>query len=329
MAGMPNLRIIYSNTVSQATLTASSTAGALAAANMLNDRKASVHRSVGTTVAYTLKWATPQHVGGVALPATNLSPKALIRVRLFADEAMTDLVADTGVRKACPTTSLGLYNWDAPIDARAFAFGGASKVAAWFSSQPQTVRACSIVIEDLDNSAGYIDCSRLVVGPFWEAPKNADYGATAGVSDLSKVVRSDSGDAMVVRGPMFETMSLPMSELTETARATLAKIVRSYGASQNLFFSLLPEAPVADVPVTLEDGSPLTLGSPLEALSFGDLALEFGGGAVGADTSGADVFVQGEASAEHDHMIYGRRASGPFRFDFFNSFSASIEIESW
>lgn len=328
MAGMPNLRVIYSNVANQADLTASSTAGTLVASNMLNERKVSVHRSVGTSVSYTLKWATPQHIGCVALPATNLTHKALLRVRLFADEAMTALVADSGVRKAGPTSSSGLYNWGAPVDARAFAYGGASKVAAWFSAQPQNVRACSIVLEDLDNPAGYIDCARIVAGPFWEAPKNADYGATAGVNDLSKVTRSDSGDSMVQRGPMFETMSLQMSELTETARATLAKIVRSAGSGQNLFYSLLPEFPVSDVPVTLEDGTPLSLGAPNETLSFGDLALDLGG-PVTADTSGSDVFVQGEASAEHDHMIYGRRASGAFRFDYFDGFSLPIEIEGW
>lgn len=309
MAAMPNLRIIYSNAADSSTVTASSTAGTLVAANMLNERKVSVHRSVGVSVTYTLTWAKPQRVGGVALPATNLSQHATIRVRLYEDAEHTVPVGDSGVRQACPTSTLGLYDWGAPRDARAFPFGGASKVAVWFPDQPSTVVACTIELSDPDNEAGYIDCSRLVVGPYWEPEKNADYGANAGVTDLSKVVRSDSGDAMTLRGPMFETMRLQMSDLKETSRGNLAKIIRSAGASRNLFYSLLPLAPRPVVPISVG-----------EDLLSGGVAL---------GSPGSDIFVAGDASAEQDHMIYGKRANGAFTFEHFDAFSLPIEIEGW
>ena len=324
---MPNLRIIYSNAADSATVTASSTAGTLVAANMLNERKVSVHRSVGVAVGYLLTWDKPQRVGGVALPATNLSRFAKIRVRLFEDVGLTTLIGDSGTRDACPTSTLGLFDWGAPRDARAFPFGGASKVSLWFPGQPSTVRACTIELTDVGSEAGYIDCARLVVGPYWEAEKNADYGGSAGVTDLSKVVRSDSGDTMTLRGPLFDSMRLQMSDLKEVARANLAKIIRSAGSSRNLFYSLLPEAPVPDEPIGVA-GAPLLSEDPVVEIEVDGQVLSLGG-VLSAENPNSELYLSGDASAEQDHMIYGKRANGAFSFDYFNGFSLPIEIEGW
>lgn len=276
---MPNMRLIYDNVASSATLTTSSTAGLLVASNMLTDVKSAVHRSTGTSVSYTLTWAANQAVGGVALPATNLTSTATIRVQLYSDTAGTVQIADSGTVSACPSTQLGLFGWGSNINANAFAHGGASKTAVWFSTQLNTVRRCVITLTDTSNPAGYIDCARLVLGPYWEAPYNPKYGATAGTQDLTKVDRSEAGDQLTVRGSQFQTMNLDLALLTEPKRAELAKIIRSIGSHRSVFLSLLP-------------GS-------------------------------------SSATAEQDHMIYGKRSSSPFTFDFFNSFSTQIEIEGW
>ena len=276
---MPNLRLIYDNVASSATLTASTTAGTLAASNMLTDVKSAVHRSTGTSVTYTLTWASAQTVGGVALPATNLTSTATIRVQLYSDTAGTTQIADSGTVSACPSSQLGLFGWGASINANAFAHGGASKAAVWFSTQFSTVRRCVITLTDASNLAGYIDCARLVLGPYWEAAYNPKYGATAGTQDLTKVDRSEAGDQLTVRGPQFQTMSLDLALLTEAKRSELAKIIRSIGSHRSVFLSLLP----------------------------GNSA----------------------ATAEQDHMIYGKRSSSPFTFDFFNAFSTQIEVEGW
>lgn len=326
---MANLRVIYSNAADQATLTASTTSGSLVAANMLNERKASVHRSTLTAVAYTMTWGSPQTVGGVALPATNLTQFAKIRVRLYSDQAGTELVADSGQVYACPTSTVGLYDWGGPVDVNAFAYGGASKSAVWFKEQPTNVRRCVVEISDPRNPAGYIDCARLVVGPFWEGRKNADYGATAGTTDMSKVQRSDSGDSFVQRGPQYQTMSLNLSDLNEQDRAALAKIVRSHGNHRNIFVSLLPEYPRELVELGLGDGG---LSSGLEGdldLGLDGLDLQVSGLDLSLNYPDASVAILGDASAEQDHMIYGKRASAPFSFDYFNSFSTRVEVEGW
>ena len=54
---MSNLRLIYDNATDRATsISASTTSGALVAANLQNDFKGQVHRSTGTSVSYTLTW---------------------------------------------------------------------------------------------------------------------------------------------------------------------------------------------------------------------------------------------------------------------------------
>lgn len=277
---MPNIRILYDNVVATAALTASTTAGALAASNLLTDVKSAVHRSTGTSVIYTMTWSTVQTVGAVALPATNLTASATIRVQLYSDTSGAALIADSGTMAACPSPMLGLFGWGSSINANAFAHGGASKAAVWFSTQLSTVRRCVITLTDTGNPAGYIDCARLVVGPYWEAIYNPNYGVTAGSIDMTTVERSQSGDQLTVRGAQYQTMSLDLAWLDEVNRAELAKIIRSAGGHTNLFISLLP----------------------------GDE----------------------NASAEQDHMIYGKRStSGVFTFDFYNAFSTRVEMEGW
>lgn len=301
---MPNLRLIYDNVANAASsLTASSTAGALVAANMLTDVKVEVHRSTGTTVSYTLVWGSSQKIGAVALPATNLSVASTIRVQLYSDTAGTTLVADSGLKAACNSSQLGLHGWGSSISANAFAFGGASKTAVWFSPQPTGIRRCVITLSDPANSAGYIDCARIVAGPYWEAEINPTYGGTAGSSDLTKVQRLDSGDVAISRGAQFQSMQLNLASMGEESRAALAKIIRSAGSARNLFVSLLPEY-TGPSPVLQIDGQPVTFDE-------------------GVVTFSAD------ATAEQDHMIYGRRANGAFTFDYFNSFSTKLEIEGW
>ena len=174
---MSNLRIIYDNVADRATsLTASTTAGSLLASNMQNDTKGIVHRSTGLTVVYTLTWTNLTTVGGVGLPATNLSADSTIRVQLYSDTACTTQLADSGTIYACPGNTLETWNWTLPLNANAFAFGGLSKSSCWFTNH-YAVRGCKITLTDTSaNTAGYIDCSRLVVGPYWEPKQNVQNG---------------------------------------------------------------------------------------------------------------------------------------------------------
>ena len=84
---MANLRIIYDNAADRATLTASTTAGALGVANLQNNRKGRPWRATGTTARLAATWAAPERIGGVFLPFCNLSPTATMRVRVSNEPA--------------------------------------------------------------------------------------------------------------------------------------------------------------------------------------------------------------------------------------------------
>lgn len=85
---MSNLHIIYDNAADRATLTASTTAGTLGVANLQNNRKGCPWRATGTTARLGATWAAPERIGGVFLPFCNLSPTALMRVRVSNEPAV-------------------------------------------------------------------------------------------------------------------------------------------------------------------------------------------------------------------------------------------------
>jgi hypothetical protein len=249
---MPNnLRVIYNNVADTATsLTASNTSGSLAASYMQTDIKGEVHRSTGTSVSYTLTWTDAVDIGSAGLPASNLSSTATIRVRLYSDTAGTTLIADSGTLDACPGLDLGIWDWTLPLNANAFAFGGATKCAVWFD-EIWSAKRCVIDLVDVDNEAGYIDCSRLVIGSYWSPTYNASYGAQVTLVDTTENRRNDAGDLLPDRGTLYDTMSLDLQMMPEIDRAYLMRIIRSVGTSGKIFISLFPEH---DNPVVEQDG---------------------------------------------------------------------------
>lgn len=240
---MANLRIIYNNlTELTNSLTASTTSGLLVAANMKNESKVSVHRSTGTSVTYTLTWAENRKVGGLALPATNLTSAATIRVRLFSDEACTVTLQDSGTVTACPGWVQDVWGWSGAINANAFPYGGAAKTAVWFATHSTTVRGCKVDLVDSGNPAGFIDCARIVVGEYWEPTRNADYGVEVGVADTTVSVRNEAGDLKSDNGTMHDVLGLSLSALPESDRTLLWAILNNVGTRRNFFLSLLPGA---------------------------------------------------------------------------------------
>lgn len=237
---MPNLRAIWDNAADRATsLAASSVAGALVAANLQNNFKGQVCRSVGTSQSFTATWTNGEVIGGVSLPMTNLSPSATIRVRLYSDVGLVNLIADSGTVNACPGLTLDMWNWSQPLDANAFLYGGYSKTSVWFANQV-TAKGCVVDLVDTSNAAGYIDVARLVAGSYWEASRNPDYGAKSGFNDTTKSARNDAGDLLSDLGVKYETLNLDLKLLSPADRAYLVRIMRSAGTGRNILVSVYP-----------------------------------------------------------------------------------------
>lgn len=234
---MPNLRIIYDNRADAATITASTTSGTLVAANMQTDYKGQCHRSTGTSVSYTLTWASDQTVQGIALPCTNLTSTATWRIRLYNSSDV--VIADSTSITAVTGLNLNLNGWTTR-NVNSFFYGGASKSTYWFASSYNTVRKCVIDLVDTSNPAGYIDCSRVVVGEYWSPQYNVDKGMTIDVVDNSAVERRDSGDFAVDRKFLNDTISFSFGLMTDSDRNELLKIIKLAGVTKNILVSVLP-----------------------------------------------------------------------------------------
>lgn len=234
---MANLRIIYDNAANRASISASNGPSATVA-NLKNDYKGQVHRSSGTTITYTLTWSSGETIGGVVLPATNLSNIATISASLNVGS-----VPITNA-PACPNTVLTQWQTSKfannDLNANIFAYGGLSKTAIWFN---QNYTNCTqLVITLTDNRGPYIDCARIVCGMWWEPSINASRdGLTVGSVDSTKVTRSDAGDLLADQGFVTDEMSFNLSLLRAEDRDELLKIAKYTGVSKSVAACVFPD----------------------------------------------------------------------------------------
>ncbi len=237
---MPNLRIIYDNAADRAsTLTASTTSGGLVASNMLNNYKGSVHRSTDTSVTYTLTWPSIETLGGVVLPATNLSANATMRVRLYSDTAGTTLTYDTTTNTV--SSANNITSVFGPLSVNTFAYGGLTKAAIWFNNIKTGIRRCVIDVVDTGNASGFIDCAKLIVGNYWEPKYNFETGISKEIIDSSTSTRLYSGDLRVDRGTVHESISFNFALLPESDVEVLENILRFVGTHKYILVCLVPE----------------------------------------------------------------------------------------
>lgn len=245
------MRLIHDNAIDRAaSLTASTTAGSLVAANLQTDIKSQVWRSTATSATLTATWSAPEVIGGVVLPFCNFTSTATLRVRGYLHTADTDTVFDTGAVYACKYAPLGFFEWGVvPLGANAYQRGGVNSFAsgggaygrAWLGGQ-HLVRKIVVDVTDADSADGYIECARLVAGAYWEPAYGAEYGAKTGHRDASRAERSDAGDLVTTRMSRSRAMTFDLSLLNGADRARLLAIARDNGASKPVFVSILPEA---------------------------------------------------------------------------------------
>lgn len=238
---MNRLRILYNNIADQASsLVASSTAGSLAASNLLTDIKSQIWRSTSTTATLTVQWSTGRMLGLVALPFCNFTSAATIRVQVYAEPTDVTPVLDTGAQLAAPYTPLGLWNWGyLPLGVNAYSYAGAAYAVIWFTIT--TGKKVVVTLEDATNAAGYLEASRLVMGSYWQAEVNPDWGASVNIADRTENFRNDAGDLLSDRGSIHKSVVLPLSQMTQTDRAAVFNLLRGNGLSRPLFVSVFPE----------------------------------------------------------------------------------------
>jgi len=235
---MPNMRVITNNAADRTTLTASTVAGALVAANLLTDRKSAVWRSTGTSATLTGTTTTTETAACVHLPFCNLSPTATIRVRLYSDTAGTTLVLDTGVVLASPAAAIALRGWTAAAAASAYSYGGGAHARIWFAAT--SWKRFVVDISDASNLQGYIEAARLVVGPYWSPIYNAAMGASIRQVDSSRHYRTDAGELLTDAGSKYRSMQLDLNNMAAVDRKAFIDILRGCGMVYPILVSLFP-----------------------------------------------------------------------------------------
>jgi hypothetical protein len=241
---MANLRILYNDIVANTSaLTANNTAIGLGAVNMKSEVKSEIHRSTGTSVSYTLAWATNQSINTVVLPCTNLSGTSTVRVRLY--DAASALLYDSTTVPAVPGFNLDISS--VTHNANLFAYGYMSKTAIWIPTIYNTVRSCIIDLVDTSNITGYIDCSKILAGVYWESSNNVENGIQIQSIDGSNISRTNAGELVYDAGFTYDKISFNFALLSENDRTELLKIIRRIGITKNIFISVFPEYTVSTV----------------------------------------------------------------------------------
>jgi len=237
---MTNLRIVSTNLATNATLAASTEAGALVIENMLLESKTQVWRSTGTTESITATF-TSAPVSCVALPINNFTATATLRVRVYTLSGDGSPVLDTGNVLCCQYVTMDKIDFaDGPLNANAFSFGGGTYASLYFAQ----ANAEKVVIDIIDsaNSNGYVEASNIIIGKYWSPERNADYGVALMFNDTSKHTRNGSGDLMTDRGAIYKSLAFNLGQMQTADRTELIQILIRNGMSVPLFISIFPES---------------------------------------------------------------------------------------
>jgi hypothetical protein len=257
-----NLRVIYQNLADSATITASTTAGVTSTDNLKKDAKSLVWRSAtGATRANLVVTFTNSVIGGVILPFCNLTSAATIQVRGYTGNAPTTGTGNvpvpnvgTGTSPVAVTGTTQVFNTGAitaapyqsvaeagtlSVNSNSYAYGAGTYGRVWIPI-PATCTSLLIEIVDTGNSDGYIEVSRLVIGPYWSPKFNTSFGLSTSFKDLSTNSRTESGDLITNRNVRYRSMNFDMQYLTPDDRTSFTKILKGIGVAKGLFISLFP-----------------------------------------------------------------------------------------
>jgi hypothetical protein len=234
-----NLRIIYDNVVSSATLTTSTAASGLPVTNLQREQKGLVWRSTTTTATITANWATPQTFHALVLPFCNLTPTATIRVRAYVNPGDTNPVLDTGAQPAGAYTPEDIWGGAQPNSANSYSLGGGSYARLWFARV--VARKLEITIADTANGAGYLEASYLVCGDYWSPTYNTNFGLSIGYTDSSAQTRTEAGTLLTSVGTIHRTLDFDLQWLVDTDKTRMLSILRGNGLRKPLFVSIFPE----------------------------------------------------------------------------------------
>lgn len=234
---MKNLRVIEKNLADGISITGTSTVvPGFTAANMLNNTKSSVWRTSGTTGYVQAIMGGPKIANCVAFAFANFTSTA----KIYLELRMGGVIVYYSYGELLSAyTPLATWAWgEVPLGVNAFSQSNVYG-RLWFPTV--TFDSIYFRIEDPDNTAGYLDVSRLIIGQSWSPKYNPDYGVEVTYQDTSKQFRTDAGDLKTDLGTMHRVLKMNISNMDTEDRARLSNILRRSGLSNPLFISVFPE----------------------------------------------------------------------------------------
>lgn len=235
------VRVLYDNAADRGSVSVSGTT-VIPVGNLRTNNKNEVWRSsAGTTsVTFTATFTSPETIGVVAFPFSNFSNSATMRVRLYSDMACTALLEDSGVVGCSQGSGAPVQGLTATQSASAYQYGGGASSVVWMAPTA-SVQGVKIDVVDTSNLQGYLEAARLLIGNYWQALYNAEYGCTISMEDSTENYRTDAGNLLSDVGTRHKLLSMTLSFMQPADRASLWKIGKYVGRSQPLFVSLYPE----------------------------------------------------------------------------------------
>lgn len=241
--------ILYDNAVDRGTVTASSEAGDLVAANLQDSRISKVARTTGLMGQYwQVSWSTGEPISTVVLWNHNLDISATIHVRL-SDNADMSLPKFDQVFEAWPPS----YGAD-DIGADLCGYGGYPFLTALNAYKfyrviqlGQTISAKHLRVDPVDDDLadGYFQAGRLIAGIGWTPTHNFSYGWEMDWEDASEQQEMDGGALYVDRRDKRRVLTLPFNFATEQdALGTYNDLNRIVGSSREILVMPHPGAAV-------------------------------------------------------------------------------------
>lgn len=223
---MSNLRIGYLNYADLATLTASPIVTSAGAVTFLqSDARGDICQATGTA-SQDVKgtWGgTAYTVSEFSLWRLNLAYSDTIRLQLYSDAAWTTGVYDSGAVAAWASGLFDDWGWG-------------------YINRYFTPTSCKSFKATVAASAAALQCSRLFLGPYTEAPINPAEGFTLGLGSNSKQSRSEGASLRSVVKSTWRTAAFDMMVKTEAYRAAWFEIGRKCDIANSFVAAAYPGA---------------------------------------------------------------------------------------
>jgi hypothetical protein len=241
-----NVRLITPNEADACTLTADPVLVAtLPVENLQEQSRGRVSRSTGLATPQHIygTWLGPVSLAGFALIRHNLTGAGVVRLIIYEGQNQTGAVlydsGDVLLGDDMPgwgDEDWGSFAWGADV----FIDWTSKYVNLWF--EQVTAQSFDLRLTDSGNTDGFIQASRLFLGPVYSPLENMAYGVSCGWQDDSVQEPTAGGGLRTHAVEPYRVWDFTWPHLSEGDRAQLNNFARNYGKRKDAFLSCYPEA---------------------------------------------------------------------------------------